>query len=246
MFLKRAFATLIDVKGHRLPKDFDLYPNFFTFSEQRILLTTALQKLDATESRRARKRRKEFQSSISPSSDLSSSSLQDLFLPDDYYAFEEGHYDNVIRNYREMHVSSWPESEVSGLSSILSRLRTLHPTGDTQTHLLHLASTGEILPHVDNVSASGSWILGASLGAERIMRMESTSVMEDSFEVLLPSGSVYLQRLLMALIGLLHRDSVRFGYRHSILRAGCFRGREIDGGPRVSIMVRDRKAVDRP
>jgi alkylated DNA repair protein alkB family protein 7 len=39
--------------------------------------------------------------------------------------------------------------------------------------------------------ASGSWILGVSLGAERIMRMEGS---EGMFDVLLPSGSVYLQK----------------------------------------------------
>jgi len=215
------------------PKDFVLYPGFFTLSEQRILLNIALQKLDSTESRRDQKRRKAFLSSRPPLN-IHSSSLKESFLPDEYYAFEEGHYDNVIRNYREMHLSTWPETEVAGLPSILARLRTLYPTSDTQTHLLHLASTGEIFPHVDNVSASGSWILGVSLGAERIMRMESASSMEESFEVLLQSGSVYLQR-----------DTVRFGYKHSILKAGIFRGREVVGGPRMSIMVRNRKAVTR-
>jgi len=63
-----------------------------------------------------------------------------------------------------------------------------------QTHLLHLASHGEILPHVDNVFASGSWILGVSLGAARILRMEHVEDENDCFDVLLPSGSVYVQR----------------------------------------------------
>jgi len=93
-----------------------------------------------------------------------------------------------------MHVTSWPESEVPGLSTLLTRLHNLCPTADTQTHILHLASDGEILPHIDNLQASGTWILGISLGAERIMRMEVTDGREDSFDVLLPSGSIYLQR----------------------------------------------------
>jgi alkylated DNA repair protein alkB homolog 7 len=93
-----------------------------------------------------------------------------------------------------MHVTSWPESDVPGLPPLIERLQKLCPTPDTQTHILHLASNGEILPHVDNLQASGNWILGVSLGAERIMRMESTDGSDDSFDVLLPSGSVYLQR----------------------------------------------------
>ena len=107
--------------------------------------------------------------------------------------FAQGHYDGVIHNFREMHVTSWPEATTPGLASILERLYALCPTKDIQTHLLHLASYGEILPHIDNISASGSWILGVSLGAERIMRMESVAG-RDAFDVLLPSGSVYLQK----------------------------------------------------
>ncbi|KAG0705345.1 hypothetical protein DFH29DRAFT_293496 [Suillus ampliporus] len=127
-----------------------------------------------------------------------------------------------------MHLSSWPEDENPGLSFILARLRGLYPTSNIQTHLLHLSSVGEILRHVDNIEASGTWILGVSLGAARVLRMESTSNPEDFFEVLLTSGSVYLQR-----------DSVRYDYNHSILKAGSFRGSELKDGQRVSIMVRE-------
>ena len=87
-----------------------------------------------------------------------------------------------------MHLSSWPESD------ILERLRSLCPAEKTQMHLLHLASDGEILPHVDNVEGSGSFILGVSLGASRIMRIEAVDSIEDSFDVLLESGCVYIQR----------------------------------------------------
>lgn len=94
-----------------------------------------------------------------------------------------------------MRLSSWPESDIRGLTSVLDRLRALYPSKDTQTHLLHLASSGEILPHIDNVSASGAWILGVSLGATRTLRMESRGPAEsECLDILLPSGSIYLQR----------------------------------------------------
>jgi alkylated DNA repair protein alkB homolog 7 len=91
-----------------------------------------------------------------------------------------------------MHVTAWPEDPQ--LSAVLDRIRSLCPTPVTQTHLLHLGTEGEIFPHVDNVGASGSWILGVSLGCERILRMENVEDSTDSFDVLLPSGSVYLQK----------------------------------------------------
>lgn len=122
----------------------------------------------------------------------------------------KGHYDGVIRNYREMHVSSWPE-EYPELPTLLKRLESVHPDEPTQTHVLHLASDGEILvsetsfeskpmeltrfkPHIDNLEASGSWILGVSLGSSRVLRIESVDEPTDAHEVKLPSGSVYIQR----------------------------------------------------
>ena len=92
-----------------------------------------------------------------------------------------------------MNLTSWPTAD-EGLKFTLDRLYSLCPTQNIQTHLLHLASYGEILPHVDNTSASGSWIVGISLGAERTLRMEGLSEDRRTFDVRLPSGSVYLQR----------------------------------------------------
>ena len=100
----------------------------------------------------------------------------------------------MIRNYREIHVSSWPTKDAPLVEPLLSRLKSLVPDVKTQTHLLQLGSDGEILPHIDNVEASGSWILGLSLGAPRVLRMENTADESDTFDVLLPSGSVYVQR----------------------------------------------------
>lgn len=207
-----------------LPEGFKFFPGFLSLSEQRTLLSAALFKLDSTETKQARKKRRDFLANHPQEHRV----IEDIFLPDAYYNFQEGHYDGVIRHYREMHLSSWPEDQNPGLSFILARLQGLYPTSNIQTHLLHLSSVGEILEHVDNIEASGTWILGVSLGAARILRMESTSNPEESFEVLLPSGSVYLQM-----------DSVRYDYKHSVLKAGG----DIKAGQRVSIMIRDRKEV---
>ena len=43
-----------------------------------------------------------------------------------------------------MHVSSWPYDSLT-LTLLLQRLHALHPHEPTQTHILHLASDGEIL-----------------------------------------------------------------------------------------------------
>ncbi|KAJ7724083.1 hypothetical protein DFH07DRAFT_274849 [Mycena maculata] len=226
--LKRGLAAL--QRAMPDPHDFIFLPRFFSLAEQRVLLTTALEKLDAMENIQSRRRRRKAllgtERSMLPIS--ASNPLQDVFFPDEYYDFEKGHFDGVTKHFREMHLTSWP-SDIPGLPSILTRLHSLFPPQDVQTHLLHLATNGEIHPHIDNVGASGSWILGVSLGAERLLHLEGQNGNSDCFQVLLPSGSVYIQR-----------DGLRFDYKHSILMKGTYDGREILGGQRLSIMIRDR------
>jgi alkylated DNA repair protein alkB family protein 7 len=130
----------------------------------------------------------------------------------------------VIASYRESILTAFPApnltSSISPLyPSILSRVYSLlprdtaaevtqsvwDPTSDpsapfrqplrTTAHALHLSPQGYILPHVDNVEASGSVIIGVSLGAERIMKLErGDGDAVEGWEVLLKSGSVYVQQ----------------------------------------------------
>ena len=122
-----------------------------------------------------------------------------------------------------MHVSSWPQ-DIPELLPLLDRLLTVHPSAETQTHLLHLASDGEILvrnspptracaltialkPHVDNLGASGSWILGVCLGSARVLRLENTENESDSYELMLPSGCVYMQKYVRGVPELAYHSS---------------------------------------
>ncbi|VDC06001.1 unnamed protein product [Peniophora sp. CBMAI 1063] len=213
--------------------DFAFYPDFFDVKEQTTLLEACLKKLDLEESRRMRRRREQYlavQRKDIPALPESSQRLVDYFLPDDLYQFEEGHFDGVIRHYREMHVSTWDPVDSSELLSILKKLETLYPSAQygTQTHILHLASEGDIFPHVDNVEASGTWIMGVSLGATRRLCLEPAEqdgqAAGRSYETLLPSGSVYVQS-----------GATRYRYAHSIVR-----GSGSTPGQRLSLMVRDR------
>ena len=53
----------ISLKSDGYPVDMAFYPDFFSLEEQRVLLSASLQKLDMTESRKVRRRQKEFISS---------------------------------------------------------------------------------------------------------------------------------------------------------------------------------------
>src|SRR5882724_2218505 len=232
-----AIEQYLEPHTTELPRDFQFFPMFLTRQEQHILLSSALRKLDGIGSREARRKRKG-----KAVYDDESRAVSDLFLPDEYYEFQEvnfcfavhleylsresqGHYDRVIKHFREAHITSWPSN--SALDHVLLRLRSLLPYGDIQTHLLHLASNGEILPHVDNVEASGSWIAAVSVGGERILKMEGPKI----FEILLPSGSAYIQKYVDDIAQksklMRNRNAVRYQYQHSVIHKTHFRGRHI-------------------
>lgn len=214
-----------------------LHLNAFSPAECRQILGATLWKLDRADSTCRRKRRKGAQGAAADQDDAN---LQDLFSGP--YGFEEGHFDSVIHDYRESLLSSFPPPSTAypDLPALMRRLYTLVlpqlgidaelPPNGTLTHVLHLAPHGQILPHVDNLDASGSVILGVSLGASRVLRLEHKDA-KTGWDVLLPSGSVYLQK-----------DSVRYSYEHSILpydhEGSVWDGRRLEPGHRVSIMIR--------
>lgn len=110
-----------------------------------------------------------------------------------------------------MHLTEWPPEDKEQIMTLMERLDALIPDIDTQTHILHLASEGEIRPHIDNVEASGAWILGVSLGSPRILRMQNTRDDRDVFDILLPSGSVYIQRYELRFVLLVDMDQIMAG-----------------------------------
>jgi hypothetical protein len=74
----------ISLKSDGYPVDFEFYPNFFSHTEQRVLLSAALHKLNMAESGRMRRLQRGFSTPFPLPS-----SVEDLFLPDDCYTFEE-------------------------------------------------------------------------------------------------------------------------------------------------------------
>jgi alkylated DNA repair protein alkB family protein 7 len=111
-----------------------------------------------------------------------------------YAILVQGHFDGVIRYYREARVTDaqWSSFPDPTLQNTLARMRSLMPPQTPlQTHVLHLSKRGEILPHIDNVEASGSIILGVSLGAARVLQL--TDDEGNLYSHLVEPGSCYIQ-----------------------------------------------------
>ena len=211
---------------HRISEDLSYFPRFLSDTQQRILLNAALDRLDRTSSYASRRKRLRLLKSTETDVDTSLSHIVDVgnFLPDEYYDFEQvsftpyrpsaltpyrppnaslsqDHFDRVIVKFREARITleQWPDKE--NVLPILTQITSLLPPVPLQTHVLHLATKGHILPHIDNLQASGSFILGVSLGAPRILRLEkvvpSPSQHPDLVplcDLLLEPGSIYIQK----------------------------------------------------
>lgn len=99
--LKRSFSTLIHANGKpsgKFHRDFNILPDVFTLSEQRILLAAALETLDSVESRPFRKRRNALRNETDMKTSGQSQTLLGLFLPDEYYQMEEaGFFINFLQ-----------------------------------------------------------------------------------------------------------------------------------------------------
>lgn len=72
---------------HHIHPHFTFLPKFFDLREQRVLLRASLEKLNSMEPRAHKRRRKEVQSTSA--NQLMEDGLENVFLPDDYYQFED-------------------------------------------------------------------------------------------------------------------------------------------------------------
>ena len=111
-------------------------------------------------------------------------------MEDAAYEFESGHFDGVIKGFRECLVRDFgPAARQGDLRNIMDRVYGLlppyedypppteeqkddSPPSHIQLHLLHLSSTGAIFPHVDNLTVSGPTVIGVSLGGARVAKFK--------------------------------------------------------------------------
>jgi len=178
--------------------------------------------------------------------------------------YHSGHFDNVIRDYKEATISSWGHGlgkylsgSETGSQEDLIRCKTVLPDptldpgvvnvlqrayrqfdGNVEflpIHLLELADqTGEILPHIDNVEQSGSFVAGICLGSDAVVRFSSVGNWIGEVghvDVLLKKGCFYAQR-----------GKLRYQFTHSIPLDPVIRtwnGQLVPALRRMTVLFRD-------
>mmetsp|Transcript_495 Transcript_495/g.1417 ORF Transcript_495/g.1417 Transcript_495/m.1417 type:complete len:227 (+) Transcript_495:114-794(+) len=151
--------------------------------------------------------------------------------------YEAGHFDGVIRHYRELQrpLRSWS----SASRSLFERVASLAalPSGAEllPVHVLDLEAHGEISRHVDHVEYSGESIVGLSLLSHAVMLLQHEAETA-AFELLLPRRSLYVLR-----------GEARYRWAHSLPLQPSFEGQSLPPkSRRISVILRDRPPNEAP
>ncbi|XP_073713324.1 alpha-ketoglutarate-dependent dioxygenase alkB homolog 7, mitochondrial [Misgurnus anguillicaudatus] len=144
--------------------------------------------------------------------------------------YEFDHWDDAIHGYKETERLQWGDA----CEKILRRVREVaFPKGSPllgPVHVLDLAKTGYIKPHVDSVKFCGSTIAGLNLLSDSIMRLVPENNSTDWVHLLLSRRSLYILR-----------DDARFKFTHEILKdeESFFSGQKVPRHRRISVICRN-------
>ncbi|KAH8273433.1 hypothetical protein KR018_000135 [Drosophila ironensis] len=143
--------------------------------------------------------------------------------------YEANHWDEAIHGYREAERRTWS----AGNRVVLERISQLAFGGRAMpfVHILDLAESGVIKPHVDSTRFCGNTIAGLSLLSDSVMRLvRAEQGLSYSADLLLPRRSLYVMT-----------QSARFLFTHEILdrHQSIFAGESVSRRRRLSVICRN-------
>ncbi|KAH8275892.1 hypothetical protein KR026_000900 [Drosophila bipectinata] len=145
--------------------------------------------------------------------------------------YETSHWDEAIHGYRETEQRNWNSRN----RLILERISQLAFNGQAMpyVHVLDLAESGVIKPHVDSTRFCGDTIAGLSLLSDSVMRLVKISdakIVPYSADLFLPRRSLYVMSCL-----------ARYHFTHEILVGdlATFQSKLILRKRRVSVICRN-------
>ncbi|KAM3957853.1 alpha-ketoglutarate-dependent dioxygenase alkB homolog 7, mitochondrial [Aphomia sociella] len=147
--------------------------------------------------------------------------------------YEFDHWDNAIEGFRETERSQWSAENARVFSRVRGVAFSCASAGEPlpHVHVLDLAATGHIRPHVDAVRFCGEVIAGISLLSSAVMRLQHEQRPQLRLDALLPRRSLYIMR-----------GSARREFSHAVLApAACgWRGQRVARGRRLALITRSR------
>lgn len=144
--------------------------------------------------------------------------------------YEHDHWDDAIHGFRETERSKWGKAS----SKILARLQEYAFPNQGEKlalmHILDLAKTGVIKPHVDSIRFCGNTICGLCLLSDAVMRLVNVEDKTQVVDIMLWRRSLYLMK-----------DAARYNYTHEVLgeKESHFGSVPVPRERRISIMCRN-------
>ncbi|KAJ2937912.1 hypothetical protein O0L34_g14185 [Tuta absoluta] len=147
--------------------------------------------------------------------------------------YEFDHWDNAIHGFRETERSTWrPENE-----AVFKRVKDLAfsipDAGEPlpHQHVLDLAPSGHIKPHVDAVRFCGNVIAGLCLASTAIMRLVHEKHKHLVFDALLPQRGLYIMK-----------GVSRYDFSHAVVggEESVWRGERVLKKRRVAVICRSK------
>jgi alkylated DNA repair protein alkB family protein 7 len=161
--------------------------------------------------------------------------------------WEEGHWDAVIKNYRETQVLV---SRLAPLArTATTRAAANFPAGpltglpQASVHFLELSPSGEILPHVDSIKFSGGIVAGLCLLSDAVMLLTPDPPPQENEGTIPPMIKILLPRLSLYTLS----GTARYKWAHAIPSGTIlFKGKPIVRERRISVMLRDELVIFPP
>jgi hypothetical protein len=182
--------------------------------------------------------------------------------------YEEGHFDRVIRGYRECTISMWDpavsiednnysEDDIFARSLIKymqSRIKDLVPKESFESHSFiapHILDLRDgksgIDAHIDYLHASGGVIAGLTLLSPAVMKFEFKARYDEGSYSVLPSDSKSFKVLIPPNSLYIQRDELRYEFTHAIPMSESL-DHSIDNifiprHRRIALILRDKKKM---
>lgn len=144
--------------------------------------------------------------------------------------YEYNHWDDAIHGFRETERSRWGKVATGILGRVREYAFPEKQQQLPQIHVLDLAKTGVIKPHVDSVRFCGNILCGLCLLSDAVMRLVHVKQKDQIVDVILQRRSLYVMK-----------GVSRYKYTHEILgeNESYFGTEPVCRERRVSIMCRN-------
>ncbi|ESO07373.1 hypothetical protein HELRODRAFT_76748 [Helobdella robusta] len=148
--------------------------------------------------------------------------------------YEDSHWDDAIRGFRETEKKTWTAKNRPLIERIQKTSFTPSCSILPHVHVLDLLPSGVIKAHVDSVKFCGDTITGLCLLTSCVMRFVNVDDQSKYADVLLPRYSLYYMK-----------NAARYKFTHEVLPNDLskFKGLQVQRSRRIVVLLRNKPVI---